>query len=129
MAESCHKNIQKTEKCRAEKCLSRFVADTAPRGAGLVAPRKALLSSRRLFKKGAIDPNGVACNSPEAAPWEPMKSIVQSPEGAAFVTSSHDAPLGLPDFLIDRFPGRCPLLSYCAPLGLFIRDKEFDLTL
>jgi hypothetical protein len=41
----------------------------------------------------------------------------------------YDAPLGLPNFLIDRFPGRCPLLSYCAPLGLLICAKEFDLTL
>jgi hypothetical protein len=37
MAESCHKNIQKTEKWRAEKCLPHFVTDAAPRGAGLVA--------------------------------------------------------------------------------------------
>jgi hypothetical protein len=42
---------------------------------------------------------------------------------------SFDAPLGLPNFLIDDFQGVCPLLSYCAPLGLFLCAKEFDLTL
>jgi hypothetical protein len=38
MAEASRKNIQKTEKWRAEKCLPRFVADAAPHGAGLFAP-------------------------------------------------------------------------------------------
>ncbi|MCI0692881.1 hypothetical protein L0337_12865 [candidate division KSB1 bacterium] len=38
LAEASHKDIQKTEKWRTEKCLPRFAADAAPRGAGRFAP-------------------------------------------------------------------------------------------
>lgn len=37
------------------------------------------------------------CNNPRAAPWEPIKSLAHSPEGAALLTLFYGATLGLGD--------------------------------
>jgi hypothetical protein len=49
LAGASRKNIQMTEKWRAEKCLPRFVADAAPRGAGLIPPGEHCFDDTKLY--------------------------------------------------------------------------------